>query len=201
MEHVKQPLTFASFDQRNSAGMEKFNNFVTSYYPHLPTARDLWKRVLKYRKNELLNLCTLASLIISLSGSNSKAERTFSTVTNSLSDKRLSIKHTTLNERLIVYGSIIERALELYLKKRRTTRLITGHIPPTEEGDSTLAPEDDESEESDHDSEFDAFVEELDSSYYDLLASYFSCIYLFRICIHIFCSSNSICLNIKSARK
>ena len=108
VEHVKQPRTFALFDQSKSAGMEKFKNFVTSYYPHLPTARDLWKRVLNYRKNELLNLCTIASLIISLLGSNSKAERTVSTVTNILSDKRLSIKHTTLNERLIVYGSIIE---------------------------------------------------------------------------------------------
>ena len=88
------------------------------------------------------------------------------------------MKHNTLNESLIVYGNnylwsqeekeqIIEMALELYLEKRRTTRLLTGHIPPKEKGDSTLELQDDKSEESpesDHDSEFDAFAEELDSN-------------------------------------
>ena len=87
------------------------------------------------------------------------------------------MKHNTLNESLIVYGNnhlcwsqeekeqIIERALELYLEKRRT-RLLTGHIPP-KKGDSTLELQDDKSEESpesDHDSEFDAFAEELNSN-------------------------------------
>ena len=88
------------------------------------------------------------------------------------------MKHNTLNESLIVYGNnylwsqeereqIIERALELYLEKRRTTRLLTGHIPQKEKGDSTLELQDDKSEESlesDYDSEFDAFAEELDSN-------------------------------------
>ena len=88
------------------------------------------------------------------------------------------MKLNELNESLIVYGynyvwsqkereQIIERALELYLEKRRTTRISTGHIPPKEKGDSTLELQDDKSEESlesDHDSEFDAFAEELDSN-------------------------------------
>ena len=81
-------------------------------------------------------------------------------------------------ESLIVYGNnylwsqeekeqIIERAFELYLEKRRTTRILTGHIPPKEKGDSILELQDDKSEESlesDHDSEFDAFAEVLDSN-------------------------------------
>ena len=69
------------------------------------------------------------------------------------------MKHNTLNESLNVYGNN-------YLEKRRTTRLLTGHIPSKEKGDSTLELQDDKSEESlesDHDSEFDAFAEELDS--------------------------------------
>ena len=89
------------------------------------------------------------------------------------------MKLNNLNESLIVYGynylwrqeekeQTIEGALELYLEKRRTTRLLTGHIPPKEKGDSTRKElQDDKSEESlesDHDSEFDAFAEELDSN-------------------------------------
>ena len=69
------------------------------------------------------------------------------------------MKHNTLNESLIVYGNN-------YLEKRRT-HLLTGHIPPEEKGDSILELQDDKSEESpesDHDSEFDAFTKELDSN-------------------------------------
>ena len=46
-------------------------------------------------------------------------------------------------------------------------RILIGHIPPKEKGDSTLELIDDKSEESlesDHESEFDAFTEELDSN-------------------------------------
>ena len=88
------------------------------------------------------------------------------------------MKLNNLNESLIFYDNnylwsqekkeqVIERALELYLEKRRTSRILTGHIPPKEKGDSTLELQDDKSEESpesDHDSEFDAFAEELDSN-------------------------------------
>ena len=88
------------------------------------------------------------------------------------------MKLNDLNESLVAYGNnylwsreekeqIIKRALELYLEKRRTTHLLKGHIPPKEKGDSTLELQDvksEESPESDHDSEFDAFAEELDSN-------------------------------------
>ena len=70
------------------------------------------------------------------------------------------MKHNTLNESLNVYGNN-------YLEKRRTTHLLTGHIPPKENGDSILELQDDKSEESpesDHDSEFDSFAKELDSN-------------------------------------
>ena len=70
------------------------------------------------------------------------------------------MKHNTLNESLIVYGNN-------YLEKRRTTHLLPGHIPPKEKGDSILELQDDKSEESpesDHDSEFDAFAKEMDSN-------------------------------------
>ena len=89
-----------------------------------------------------------------------------------------NVKLNNLNESLIVYGynylwrheekeQVIEGALELYLEKRRTTRLLTEHIPSKEKGDSTLELQDDKGEESlesDHDSEFDAFAKELDSN-------------------------------------
>ena len=57
-KHCQQPFTYDSFDQSKIARQWKsFTNFVTSYYPQLPSARDLWKRVLNCRKNEFPNLC------------------------------------------------------------------------------------------------------------------------------------------------
>ena len=54
--------------------------------------------MLLYRHDKFPNLCLLASLIVSISGSNSSVECTFSFVTNILSDKHLSVSHNTLVE-------------------------------------------------------------------------------------------------------
>ena len=104
--HFQEPLVFAAYDQ----GMvlrewKSFKNFVRSYFSKSPSAKQLWKSVLTYRRDEFPNLCKMASLVLSISGSNSKVERTFSTVSNILSDKRLSMSHSTLNDNLIVYGN------------------------------------------------------------------------------------------------
>ena len=70
------------------------------------TVRALWKSVLLYRRNEFPNLCLLASLIVTISGSNSSVERMFSFVTNILSNKHLSMSHYTLENSVIVSGKI-----------------------------------------------------------------------------------------------
>ena len=129
--HFEEPLSLASFDiSRALKEWKSFKNYVRSYYAKLPEAKPLWQSILCNRRQEFPNLCKLASLIISISGSNSAVERTFSVVTNILSDKRLSMRHNTINEALIVYGndslwsteereSIIDRAVEIYTESKR----------------------------------------------------------------------------------
>ena len=79
---------------------------------------------------EFQNLCKLASLIGLISGSNSSVECKFSVVTNILPDKRLSMRHETINESPNIYGNdglwsteeryeIINRAVEIYLKSKK----------------------------------------------------------------------------------
>ena len=87
--------------------------------------------VLCYLSDKFPNLCLLASLIVSISGSNnSSVEHTFSFVTDIVSDKCLSMSHNTLKNSVIVSGDnsiwsekereeIIDRALEI--KHRITT--------------------------------------------------------------------------------
>ena len=109
--------------------MEEFKNFVRSYFPRFPNAKHLWKSLLTLRRNDG-KMCKKASLVMSISSSSSKVERTFITVRNALSDKSHSILHSTLNDNLIVYGNnplcnndeeeeSIERAVDLYLKTKQ----------------------------------------------------------------------------------
>ena len=131
--HFARPLELASFNLTSALKeWRSFKIFVKSHYPKLPDPKSLWKSVLSIRPEEFPNLCKLASLAICISGSNSTVERTFSVLTNILSDKCLSMRHSTLDDSLVVYGNdglwsakekeeIIDRAVQIYLKtsKRR----------------------------------------------------------------------------------
>lgn len=133
--HFEEPLSLASFDTpRALKEWKSFKIFVRSHYSKLPEAKPLWQSVLCNRRQEFPNLCKLVSLIISISGSNSSVERTFSVVTNILSDKRLSMRHNTTNEALIIYGNdslwsteereaILDRAVEIYLESKRRRKV------------------------------------------------------------------------------
>ena len=99
-----------------------------------------------------------------LGWNNSSVERTFSFVTNILSDKRLSISHDTLENSVIVSGNnsiwsekereeMIDRALEIYRQQMQNHHNFLW---------SRLGHEiDDENDEDDLDSEDERLVDEL----------------------------------------
>ena len=174
--HFAEPLAFASFNATRAVREWKsFKNFVRSYYAKLPAALTLWKSVLSHRRDELPNLAKIASIIISISGSNSTVERSFSTLTNILSDKRLALTHKPLNESMIVYcnhtlwskeekDEVIERAVDIYLQSKRRKKITSPTTPMT---DTYSAPQDiseNESDSSECDSQFDLDDREVDSS-------------------------------------
>ncbi len=77
-KHFEEPLAFASFNaSKVLREWKSFKKYVRSYYTKLPDAHTLWKSVLCYRRDEFPNLAKIASIIISISGSNSSVERTF----------------------------------------------------------------------------------------------------------------------------
>ena len=93
-------------------------------------SEELWKKILGFKRSEFPNVCALVEILISVSGSNSTVERAFSTLTNILTDKRLSMKHKRMEQILIISSTdknwtiqerneIIERAVDIYLQKRR----------------------------------------------------------------------------------
>ena len=123
--HFSMPLVESGFElQKCFSEWKHFKFYVkaNNYKPAERDARNVWKWTLQYHRNEYPNLCLPAEIIISLSGSNSSAERAFSTLSNILSDKRMSSKHATLENLLPVklndkVWNDVEREEIIYLKK------------------------------------------------------------------------------------
>ena len=63
---------------------------------------ELWKNVFEYKRNEYPNLCLCTEIIFSLSRANSTVERAFSTLRLLLSDGRLGMRHSWMEQLLII---------------------------------------------------------------------------------------------------
>ena len=141
----------------------------------------MWESTINFHETQFPNLIKLISLILSISGSNSQVERTFSTVTNILSDKRLSMNHNTLEDCLVILGNdslwtkhekgeIIQASRELYMKKRRKKQIDNDVLV-------SLTCDDDESNtegsgsDNDLDSEDDLVIDDLQNAHHDEGAS------------------------------
>ena len=90
------------------------------------TPERIWQNIVTHRKDEYPNVCLLVSLLTCLSCSNSTVERAFSVLTLMLSDRN----HETMEDLMLMNWNnknwgcqeredIIERALEIYMSKRR----------------------------------------------------------------------------------
>ena len=128
--YFEEPLSAAGFDTRLvQKEWRQFRNFARAHYNGLDVHK-LWEKALVYKREEYRNLCLLAEIVLSLSASNSTVERAFSLLTMFLSDKRLSLKHATMNSLMIINitdkvwtdqerEDIIKVACDKYLAKRR----------------------------------------------------------------------------------
>ena len=117
------------------------------------------------REAEFPNMCLLAKLLLTISGSNSSVERGFSILTMMLSDQRLSTSQEVLEERMIISANdknwsdterqeIIDVAIDAYMKKRRLkqTKLLE---PPEKIQKVTCDSRNDSDSTGDSENEFD----------------------------------------------
>ena len=138
--HFQSTLASAGYDSTKALReWRMLRNYVKVWLSNVPN-EELWKKIIAFKKQEFPNVCLLAEILISISGSNSSVERAFSMLTNMLSDKRLSMKHGRMESILITGANdknwstkereeIIERAVEIYLEKRRK-RTVSSLEPP-----------------------------------------------------------------------
>lgn len=126
-----EPLSAAGFE-RSKVFQEWRSLKITqkSFYAKMES-RQLWEKILSCRRNEFPNLCLLVELALCISASNSTVERVFSILSLILSDRRLSMSHKMMERCIMISGNdsnwskrereeLIERAVDLYMGKRRT---------------------------------------------------------------------------------
>jgi transcriptional antiterminator len=97
-------------------------------------AKSVWGKIIQYRRKLFPNICLMVELLLCLGMSNSTVESGFSHLTAMLRDNRLSLKHRTMENLLIIKindlvwnneerEDILESALNHFLQKRRKIKL------------------------------------------------------------------------------
>ena len=139
-EHFSVPLQSTLYDGGRIPGEFKrlrvfVNlNFGDKMTEGSVTAKGVWKNLIKFRQDQFPNLTILARIILVLSPSNSSVERCFSVLTSLLTDRRLAMSHATIEMIIRIHGNnrvwtdnereeILERAVDIHLKKRRTKEM------------------------------------------------------------------------------
>ena len=98
--HFQAPLQAAKFDKNMIYKEWKlFKNYVAA---NASIEKNVWVNVFRYKQKEYHNICILAEIVLSLSGSNSTVERAFSLLTLLLTDRRLSMSHNTMEDMIII---------------------------------------------------------------------------------------------------
>ena len=170
IEAFSEPLNAAGFD-RSKVFVEwkSLQSTVKAYYSHFTNPVDIWAKFFQFRHDEYPNILMLAEIIFCISASNSAVERVFSILTTVLSDRRLTMRHETMEDCVIIAANsrlwtekekdeILNGAVERYMKKRRLTKLAEEprqHETVELQSDSDESSSDDESgDESDYESDF-----------------------------------------------
>ena len=189
-DHFATTLQFHGFESGNLKKEWKTFKVLVKHYYNGFKARDLWANILQYRHKEFPNICLLVGTIFAVGISNCTVESGFSYLTAMLTDRRLSMKHETMDELLLIRGNhlvwsekereeILDCALNNFMQKRRKLKLSTN---PDDHDDAeeisqpkkSRQESDDLSSESDSDSgsESDYTDHDVDSDVETLLVSW-----------------------------
>ena len=181
VDHFKTPLARSGFQKAKVFGEWKHFKIHAKAHTVNMTTRKMWESIINFHETQFPNLVKLISLILSISGSNSQVERTFSTVTNILSDKRLSMNHNKLEDCLVILGNdslwkkhekeeIIQASRELSMNKRRKKQIDNDVVVSlTCDGDESNT--EGSGSNSDLDSEDDLVIDDLENTHHDEGAS------------------------------
>ena len=101
--HFKTPLNESNFSIENIENEWKsLKRLCTRNYPNIKSPLAFWQMILTYRLEEFSNVCLIAEICLTIGVSNSRVERGFSKLTHLLTDKRLSMSHTSMENCLLI---------------------------------------------------------------------------------------------------
>ena len=106
---------------------------VKSYYSNFTSVTNVWSKLFIHRINEFPNILMLSEIVFCISASNSTVEKIFSTLTSLLSDRHPTMKHSTMEDCLVIAGNssarserekdeILYGAVKKYTKKKKSKK-------------------------------------------------------------------------------
>ena len=103
--HFATTLGASGFDKAKvPAEWRMLRNYARVWLRNKDT-KYLWNNILKTKRTEFPNMCALAEIFITISGSNSTVERAFRTLMSILSNRRLAMKHRRMESIMIISGN------------------------------------------------------------------------------------------------
>ncbi|KAL5016137.1 hypothetical protein ScPMuIL_005726 [Solemya velum] len=138
-DHFSETLKMNNFDIAKITSEWKEFKRMVKYYMNGVNAKDLWERVLLHRRKEFKDVCMLVEIVLCIGPSNSVVESGFSHLTCMLTDRRLSLNHSTMENLLLIKVNdfvwtqeekeqILETALSKYTSTKRK-RVIETNTP------------------------------------------------------------------------
>ena len=130
-----EPLNDAGFHRSKVfTEWKSLQSAVKSYYSNFTSVTNVWSKLFIHRINEFPNILMLAQTVFCISASNSTVQKVFSTLITLLLDRRLTMRHSTMEDCLVIAGNssvwskrendeILDEAVKKYVKKRRVKKV------------------------------------------------------------------------------
>ena len=129
INYFQVPLAAVNFDKTKVLTERRSFQVTRNRYYKDFIAKSPWEKMFQYKKKEFSNLLILVKRVICFSLLNSAVETTFSLLTTSLNDRRLSMRHDTMEDCILLAGNnsnwseqekeeILNKAVEKYQQKK-----------------------------------------------------------------------------------
>ncbi|XP_050411066.1 uncharacterized protein LOC126825422 [Patella vulgata] len=130
-ERFQVTLDYGKIDfSRVKSEWKDFKRTVGHFYSGVTSAVKLWQKICAYRKLQFPNLIKIVEILLCLGPSNSTVEAGFSHLTGMLSDRRLSLHHSSMEDLLLIKinnlvwtekerNAILESAVKSYISSKR----------------------------------------------------------------------------------
>ena len=145
-KHFEKPLSKCHFHTEHLKNEWKALKVMANDFYMNHSVKSMWQKILKHKQHKFPNVCLLASIIQCLGISTATVESGFSHLTAILTDCRVSMSHSTMDDLLSIKvndlqwreserEALINVALDSYLKSRRLGKLDSSD-PSSDSSDS-----------------------------------------------------------------